>query len=65
MATGAGALGVQVGGPGCYHGVDVEKPVLGEGVPARGPDIYRAIRLVQHSLLIWVVVITVMGVLFG
>lgn len=65
MATGAGALGVVIGGAGRYHGVEVEKPVLGEGVAARGPDIYRAIRLVQRSLVIWVVVITIMGVLFG
>lgn len=65
MATGAGALGLQLGGPTRYHGVMTDKPLLGEGLPARGPDIYRAIRLVQRALLIWLVVITVVGVLFG
>ena len=65
MAAGAGALGVQLGGPTSYHGVVSDKPLLGEGIPARGQDIYRAIRLVQHALLIWLVVITVVGVWFG
>jgi adenosylcobinamide-phosphate synthase len=65
MAAGAGALGLQLGGPTSYHGVMSDKPLLGEGLPARGQDIYRAIRLVQHALLIWLVVITVVGGLFG
>ncbi len=55
MAAGAGALGIQIGGPTSYHGVLSDKPLLGEGLPARGPDIYRAIRLVQRALLIWLV----------
>lgn len=65
MAAGAGALGLQLGGPTSYHGVMTDKPLLGEGLPARGPDIYRAIRLVQRALIIWLVVITTVGVLFG
>jgi adenosylcobinamide-phosphate synthase len=65
MAAGAGALGVQLGGPTSYHGVVSDKPLLGEGLPARAQDITRAIRLVQRALLIWLVVITVVGVLFG
>jgi adenosylcobinamide-phosphate synthase len=65
MAAGAGALGLQLGGPTRYHGVLVEKPLLGEGLPARGQDIYRAIRLVQRALLLWLVVITIVGVLVG
>ncbi|MCW8917377.1 MAG: adenosylcobinamide-phosphate synthase CbiB [Gammaproteobacteria bacterium] len=65
MAAGAGALGLQLGGPTAYHGVMTDKPLLGEGPPARGQDIYRAIRLVQRALLIWLVVITVVGVLVG
>lgn len=65
MAAGAGALGVQLGGATSYHGVMSDKPLLGEGVAARGPDIYRAIALVQRALLIWLAVITVLGVIFG
>ncbi|MDH5785962.1 MAG: adenosylcobinamide-phosphate synthase CbiB [Chromatiales bacterium] len=62
MAAGAGALGVQLGGPTRYHGVMVDKPLLGEGGAARGPDIYRAIRLVQRSLFYWLIAIFVIGV---
>ena len=62
MAAGAGALGVQLGGPTSYHGVMTDKPFLGEGIAARGPDIYRAIRLVQSALLYWLVAILILGV---
>jgi adenosylcobinamide-phosphate synthase len=65
MAAGAGALGLQLGGPTSYHGVMTDKPLLGEGLPARGQDIERAIRLLQRSLLLWLVVIVVTGVLLG
>ncbi len=65
MAAGAGALGIQLGGPTSYHGVLSDKPLLGEGVAARGPDIYRAIRLVQRALIIWLVAITLLGVFLG
>ena len=65
MAAGAGTLGVQLGGPTSYHGVLTDKPLLGEGLPARGQDIYRAIRLVQQALLLWLVAITLVGVVFG
>lgn len=61
MAAGAGALGIQLGGPTSYHGVMSDKPLLGEGMPARGPDIYRAIRLLQRALIVWLVVITIGG----
>ncbi len=57
MAAGAGALGIQIGGPTSYHGVVSDKPLLGEGLPARGTDIYHAIRLVQRALLVWLVAI--------
>ena len=62
MAAGAGALGVQLGGPTSYHGVMTDKPLLGEGVAARGPDIDRAIRLVQRTLLFWLVAVLLLGV---
>jgi adenosylcobinamide-phosphate synthase len=65
MAAGAGALGLQLGGPTSYHGVMTDKPLLGEGLPARGSDIPRAIRLVERALLLWLVVILVTGVLLG
>jgi len=65
MAAGAGALGLQLGGSTAYHGVMCDKPLLGEGLPARGPDIYRAIRLVQRALILWLVAILLLGVSLG
>ncbi len=53
MAAGAGALGVQLGGPAVYHGVSEQRPRLGEGAIPTATDIARAIRLVQHSLWLW------------
>ncbi len=57
MAAGAGALGLQLGGPAVYHGALEERPLLGEGLAPAAPDIMRAIRLVQHSLWLWLAVI--------
>jgi len=65
MASGAGALGVQLGGPTMYHGVQQDKPELGEGFAPRWQDIERAIRLVQRALVVWLAVIMIGGVLFG
>lgn len=65
MASGAGALGVQLGGPTVYHGVLQDKPVLGEGYAPQWQDIERAIRLVQRALLLWLAVIVIGGVIFG
>jgi adenosylcobinamide-phosphate synthase len=53
MAAGAGALGLQLGGPAVYHGVLEARPVLGAGTAPAASDIVRAIRLVQHSLWLW------------
>lgn len=53
MASGAGALGVQLGGAAIYHGRLEERPVLGAGVPATGVDIGRAWRLVTHTTALW------------
>jgi adenosylcobinamide-phosphate synthase len=64
MAGGAGALGLQLGGPTAYHGELLEKPLLGEGIAPQGADIERAISLVQRALVLWVVLILILGVLF-
>lgn len=53
MASGAGALGLQLGGPAIYHGQWQDKPLLGEGMSPSAWDIDRAIRLVQRALLWW------------
>ena len=53
MAAGAGALGIQLGGGGIYHGRHVKSPVLGIGRPAAPLDIERACTLIWKALLIW------------
>ena len=53
--SGAGSLGVQLGGAAIYHGQLEERPVLGAGVPATGPDIGRAWRLVTQTTALWLV----------
>jgi adenosylcobinamide-phosphate synthase len=56
MASGAGALGVIVGGPTSYDGVIVDKIYLGVGKPASSVDIKRSIGLVEKSLLGWLLI---------
>ncbi|MCY3769990.1 MAG: adenosylcobinamide-phosphate synthase CbiB [Gammaproteobacteria bacterium] len=55
MASGAGALGVTIGGPVVYEGKRQDKPWLGGGEPAQVGDIGRAIQLVERSLAVWMV----------
>jgi adenosylcobinamide-phosphate synthase len=63
MATGAGALGIVIGGPVYYGGKLQEKPYLGLGRSAQAGDISRSIRLIEKALLVWLIVyaITVFG----
>ncbi len=65
MATGAGALGVQLGGLTCYRGRWVDKPVLGEGPAAQPRDLSRALRLVDTALGLWIVFIVLVVLLRG
>jgi adenosylcobinamide-phosphate synthase len=59
----AGALGVQLNGPNYYHGVLVEKPYIGVGLPAVTlQHLALACRLMTHTALLgmtaaWVAVI--------
>jgi adenosylcobinamide-phosphate synthase len=55
MASGAGALGVSLGGAAVYDGVTELRPPLGNGPAARADDIVRAWRLVWRTTLLWVV----------
>lgn len=63
MAAGAGALGLQLGGPAVYHGAVEARPWLGEGLAPEATDIVRAIRLVQHSLWLWLGAILLVALL--
>jgi len=53
MASGAGALGVSLGGAAVYEGQLEQRPPLGEGPPAARGDIVRAWRLVLGTTLLW------------
>ena len=55
MAAGAGALQVQLGGSAIYHGVEEQRPQLGEGAPSQARDIERALNLVYLGVLLWLV----------
>ena len=53
MSAGAGSLGLALGGSAIYHGQLEERPVLGEGRPARGEDIRRALTHLRRSTWLW------------
>jgi len=52
MAAGAGALQLQLGGAAIYHGRVEQRPPLGCKHPPQPHDIERALRLLDHALLI-------------
>lgn len=54
MASGAGALNLALGGPAQYGGEWHQRPQLGYGLEPQPHDIYRALNLVRHSVLLWV-----------
>ncbi len=53
MSSGAGALGVQLGGAAIYHGEVEQRPALGAGAQATGTDINRAWQLVARTTALW------------
>jgi len=57
MASGAGALGVALGGVATYGGAVETRPLLGEGRAACAADIARAWRLVRRTTLLWCAVV--------
>lgn len=61
MAAGAGALGLKLGGPACYHGALEPRTPLGEGAPPVAADIERAAALVNRGAWLWLGVIAVVG----
>jgi len=61
MAAGAGALDVRLGGAAPYHGVWEERPQLGEGQPASAESISRALQLLRHGVVVWLVVALLLG----
>ena len=57
MAAGAGALGVQLGGAACYQGQWHQRGPLGAGAAPQAEDIERALALVRHGALVWLLLI--------
>jgi len=53
MASGAGALGIELGGAAIYDGELEQRPPLGLGVAAGGADIARAWQLVARTTSLW------------
>jgi adenosylcobinamide-phosphate synthase len=53
MASGAGALGVSLGGAAIYDGRLEQRPPLGTGPAATATDIVRAWRLVLRATVLW------------
>jgi len=66
MASGAGALGVSLGGAAIYDGEVEQRPPLGLGPAASAHDIPRAWRLVLRTTLLWAGVVCLASLLsFG
>ena len=65
MASGAGALGVSLGGAAVYDGEVEQRPLLGAGPAARGADILRAWRLVRRTTVLWLAAGFVLALLAG
>lgn len=55
MASGAGALGLSLGGDAVYDGELERRPPLGSGSPAAARDIDRAWRLVAETTALWLI----------
>jgi adenosylcobinamide-phosphate synthase len=63
MAAGAGALNVQLGGRASYHGEWHDRPRLGTSVAPRVEDIPRTLQLVRNSMLSWLALAALIGVM--
>ena len=63
MATGAGALGIQLGGTARYHGKEKARPILGAGRPPQAEDIERSWQLVANGMLLWSVICMVLSII--
>ncbi|MCW3148442.1 adenosylcobinamide-phosphate synthase CbiB [Stutzerimonas stutzeri] len=59
MAAGAGALGVELGGPAIYQGELHARPRLGQGKPPQARDIERALDLVWAGVGVWLLALLV------
>jgi adenosylcobinamide-phosphate synthase len=56
MSSGAGALGLALGGAAVYDGETEQRPPLGSGAAAQSADIERAWQLVARTTALWLAV---------
>ncbi len=61
MASGAGALCVQLGGAAIYHGAIEQRPPLGAGSVPNADDIGRAVTLVRRGVWLWLALLFIIG----
>jgi adenosylcobinamide-phosphate synthase len=61
MASGAGALGLALGGSAVYDGVTEQRPELGHGRAAQAGDIARAWKLVEAVTVLWLALACMAG----
>ena len=64
MASGAGALGLALGGDAIYDGKLERRPPLGAGRPAEARDIDRAWRLVAETAVLWLIWVVLLAGLY-
>ena len=63
MISGAGALHLKLGGVASYDGKQTERPIIGCGRFPNIHDIDRVLELVQRTILLWLIVITIFTLL--
>ena len=63
MTSGAGALNVQLGGPAWYHGKLKNKIFFGSQNKPGNNDIYRANRLINHTVFLWIFILFIVQIL--
>jgi adenosylcobinamide-phosphate synthase len=61
MSSGAGALGLQLGGAASYGGEIEQRPPLGEGAAPLAADIPRAWRLVRNTTCLWLAIMLLLA----
>lgn len=65
MAAGAGALNVALGGVAIYEGSVEQRPQLGNGAEPNAQHITRALRLVEHGMLAWLLAMMLFALIWS
>lgn len=65
MASGAGALGVTLGGEASYGGTRHERPLLGEGPAPSAASVAAAMELVERAVWGWLLLLALLALVGG